>query len=408
MPTDREKRLLFVPGFFADTYNVIERRYVALHASLRDRLEMVWCLPPEDPEQWIWAHPDRKGEEPTILGHLRDLEAEVLRIPVHKPSFLRRVRLFKELFAREHFDGVYAVFGPRLAPLYAAKKSGLTTIWDAAWNSLAPGHYCRLAKKIFYRRYIDYYVASTNDVADNLVSNGIRRDRMMVRWNAIDFSTIPDVDEAAARARIRAELGLPPDAEVIVQLTSFRPVKNVAMVARVLRKLRDRRSNVFWLLVGEDGPHRGAVLKLAQELGVSDYLICPGHRRDIWDLNAAADVVALTSLQEGLPNALLEGMSMRRPIVTTRANSLDAFIEDGVVGHVVDDNDVEAFANRLTRLLDDPELRKQMGSAGRAKVERDCNIDRWCERVGGFLCQALGVEANRPAEPVLCASSTES
>jgi glycosyltransferase involved in cell wall biosynthesis len=388
------KRLLFVPGFSADTFHAIQKRYVALDRHLRGRLEFIWCLPPDDPDQWRWQDPARRGETPGILRAVQESQGQIVRLPVHRGSFWRRVRDFRRVLTELRCDGLYAMFHKRFAPLYAGRTAGVTTIWDAAWNSLVPPGRQRFLKKFFYRRYIDYFAAATPFIADNLVSNGIGRERVFVRWNALELDKVPAVDAAEARRRIRAELGLPGNSDVILQVTSFLRCKNVPMAVRVLKLLLATRPNAYWLLVGEDGPDLPRVRALAERAGVTSRLIITGHRRDIWDLMAASDAVALTSCQEGLATCLIEAMAARRPVVTTRCNGPECVVADGQNGYVVELDDDATFAARLAQLLRDPALRSAIGDRGRSRVEREFDMPRWCASLGDFLCDCL---ERRPA-----------
>jgi glycosyltransferase involved in cell wall biosynthesis len=383
------KRMLFVPGFSADTYHSIQKRYVALAYALRGCIDMVWCLPPDDPAEWVWADPARWGESSELLSAVRGGDFEIVRLPIHSHSPLYRIRRFQRLLATGRFDGVYTLFTNRFAPLYAAKSAGVTTIWDSAWNSLARPHRHRFIKKLFYRRYIDYFAAATPIIAANLIANGIAEDRVFVRWSALDLTKVPEVDEARARVRIREELSLPREAELVLQFTSFLPSKNVHMAIRALGQLAATHADVRWIFAGERGPQTRSARELAVELGVAELAVFTGHRHDTWDLLAAADIIALTSRQDGLPNSLLEGMAARRPVVATYADGPECIVRDGENGFLVPCDDHVMFAKRVGELLHNPALRARMGAEGRERVERDFAMEPWCRRMRGFLVGCL-------------------
>ncbi len=394
------KRLLFVPGFTADTYNSIQRRYVALTRHLRGRLDLTWCLPPDDPDEWIWADPRRRGQTPDIVAALSEIAATVVRLPIHRGSPWNRARRFRHLLAKGDFAGVYAAFAHRFPPLYAGKRAEVTTIWDAAWNSLEPPHRLVRAKAMFYRRYIERFVAATPLIADSLRAHGIGEARIFVRWSAIDTHDLPRLAQEAARRSVLADLALPADARIVLQLTSYLPSKNTAMAVRVMNRLKDRVPALYWLLAGEDGPETSAVRELAQKLDVRDRMVMLGHRRDVWSLMASADAVAMTSRQDGLPNALLEAMASRRPIVSTRAQGPEYLVRDGENGFLVNGDDDLSFAECLVRLLENRSLAESMGRSGYQRLERDFTMQRWCERLGDHLCECLEGEAERGTRPM--------
>jgi len=124
------------------------------------------------------------------------------------------------------------------------------------------------------------------------------------------------------------------------------------------------------LVVG-DGPERASLEAHAGRLGLlPDGLKFhgPADPNDIPRLMAAADILALTSDYEGLPNVILEAMAARLPVVTTPAGDAAAVVEDGIGGFVVPFDALDELADRLTRLTRSPALRHELGEAGYERV----------------------------------------
>jgi len=94
---------------------------------------------------------------------------------------------------------------------------------------------------------------------------------------------------------------------------------------------------------------------------------------------AAMDVLVLPSAREGLPVSLLEGASMRLPIVGTRVTGIVDAVTDGETGTLVPAGDVDALREAISRYLGDPSLRRQHGDAGRERALRLFQRDRICE-----------------------------
>lgn len=74
---------------------------------------------------------------------------------------------------------------------------------------------------------------------------------------------------------------------------------------------------------------------------------------------------------EGFPNAIMEAAAMQLPVVASRVVGCVDGVEEGVTGAVVPPHDADALAAGIRAYLDDPELRRQHGRAGRARVVRD-------------------------------------
>ncbi len=85
---------------------------------------------------------------------------------------------------------------------------------------------------------------------------------------------------------------------------------------------------------------------------------------------AAADVIVCSSEFESYGMVNVEAMASGKPVVSTRRGGPSETVVDGETGYLVDAGDAEALANRVIALLRDPDLRKRMGAAGRARVER--------------------------------------
>jgi glycosyltransferase involved in cell wall biosynthesis len=108
----------------------------------------------------------------------------------------------------------------------------------------------------------------------------------------------------------------------------------------------------------------------AAALGLLPDGVCfTGQRADVPALLDGSGVFVLTSDHEGFPNVLLEAMAARLPVVTTPAGDAADLVEDGRTGFVVDFGDKKKLVERIERLTDSPDLRRELGEAGRKRVE---------------------------------------
>lgn len=153
---------------------------------------------------------------------------------------------------------------------------------------------------------------------------------------------------------------------------------------RFLRALADARARnvqIHGLLVG-DGPERQRLETLAYSLGLQPQGITfLGERHDVPTLLTGADLLVLTSDNEGFPNVILEAMAAALPIVTTPAGDAGTIVTDSSAGYVVPFSDSIALSQRIITLADHSELRSTMGQAGRARVERDFALTGMASRL---------------------------
>jgi glycosyltransferase involved in cell wall biosynthesis len=101
-----------------------------------------------------------------------------------------------------------------------------------------------------------------------------------------------------------------------------------------------------------------------------------GARHDIPALLADADFLVHTAEDEGCPNVVLEAMACGRAVVATDAGDLPSLIDNDKTGFIVPRGDESALTNRIATLLNDRELCRRMGEAGRMKAEQAFGLDR--------------------------------
>jgi len=167
------------------------------------------------------------------------------------------------------------------------------------------------------------------------------------------------------------EVGLPPaspepHAAVLGSLGRLDEQKGYELLVEALAEL----PGVTAVVVGE-GPLRGVLEARAAELGVSERLRLPGWSDDARSFLPTFDVFVLPSRYEGFPLSIIEAMLAGLPVVATRVGSVAEAVEDGETGFLVSPGDRTALVAVLRRLLDDPELRRRLGDAGRARARRE-------------------------------------
>jgi len=201
----------------------------------------------------------------------------------------------------------------------------------------------------------------------------------------------------ALRAHVAEEVGLPESAtRTIVNGVAVRPlarervaqpgaarlvsvgrlaaVKNIALLIRAFAPLAARWPQLSLSIVG-DGPERGALEKLAVELGLTGAVHFLGFRSDIDELLAQSDVFVLTSLSEGIPMSILEAMKSGLPVVATRVGGVPATVADGETGVLVDSGDERALTRALATLIEHPRSAQAMGEAGHARAAAQFSVD---------------------------------
>jgi N-acetyl-alpha-D-glucosaminyl L-malate synthase BshA len=164
----------------------------------------------------------------------------------------------------------------------------------------------------------------------------------------------------------------------IVHVSNFRPVKRVDDVVAVFARVRATRPARL-VLVG-DGPERPRIEAAIAARGLADDVQLLGEQIDLPAVLRAGDVFLLPSETESFGLAALEALACGVPVVASAVGGLPEVIPEGHVGFLRPLGDVVAMADAVTRLLDDPALRQEMGAAARRLAETRYRLDPAVDR----------------------------
>jgi glycosyltransferase involved in cell wall biosynthesis len=190
--------------------------------------------------------------------------------------------------------------------------------------------------------------------------------------SGIDLSRFPA--RIASAGEIKASLGFPPDAPMVVSVGNLKPQKNAPDFLRAASLVIDEVPGARFLFIG-DGPMRASLEASARSPSLGGRVVFAGWRRDVPEILASADAFVLTSLWEGLPRSLVEAMRTGLPCACYATDGVSDIVEDGVNGFVVPRGDSRALAGRVRRLLQDPGLRQRLGRAAAASIGAEFDID---------------------------------
>ena len=145
--------------------------------------------------------------------------------------------------------------------------------------------------------------------------------------------------------------------------------------ARLLRASGLRARCVVVGMVDQENPAGISAMQLraCQKEGVVQWW---GHRDDMPNVLASAQIVVLPSYREGFPKVLLEAAACARPLVATDVPGCRAIVKDGINGFLVSPKDPISLCQALVKLLQDPALRARMGAQGREIVVKEFSVER--------------------------------
>jgi glycosyltransferase involved in cell wall biosynthesis len=218
--------------------------------------------------------------------------------------------------------------------------------------------------------------------------NFVRRRRVEMIHNFADHQRFT-VAGATARWSTRERLGIDQTAPLLGAIGAIVPQKGLVYLLEALSRVRAIVPDVRLLLVG-DGPagHAAALRAAAQDLGIDDAILHLERRTDVPELLAALDVFVSASLDENLPQSVLEAMAAGIPVVATAVGGVPECVSAEETGLLVPPADGRALAAAIVRLLDDPGARQRLGAAGRRRVQEYFAPETQVPRIEAVLSRA--------------------
>lgn len=198
------------------------------------------------------------------------------------------------------------------------------------------------------------------------------RERIHLAYHGLDLDRIPDPPPIPAD-----------DAPVILAIGRLIEKKGFPHLVRAAGRLKTAGHRFELRFLG-DGPGRAALESLARELDLRDEVTFLGARPnvEVFQQMASARVIAAPSIvtpegdMDGLPNVILEAMSMARPVVGSRISGISEVVIPGETGFLSDPGDAEQLAAKLGVLLEDLALAQALGRNARALVVEQFDVRR--------------------------------
>lgn len=213
------------------------------------------------------------------------------------------------------------------------------------------------------RRWADAYIALTAEMEEELLEEGFPRSKVFRMDNGINADEfLPPENKELAKAALNLS-----NRTVIVYVGRLVPMKSLPVLLAAFERALKVDQSLHLLLLGQ-GAERKSLEALSENLDIRSQVTFVGDVNDVKPYLQAADIFALPSLSEGLPNSLLEAMSMGLACLATRiAGSRDA-LENGACGILVEPNNVDQLAEALIRLAADKNEVKRLGMLARQRI----------------------------------------
>jgi glycosyltransferase involved in cell wall biosynthesis len=292
-------------------------------------------------------------------------------------------------------DVIHAVSYP--ASLYAAVAAARTAtpqIWhEHNIKRLHP------VNKFIYRRVADtcrWVIGPSDAVTHNLGRAGIDASKLRTVYNGIDLSRFQGEQTDRVTA-IRQTLGVTGSERAVGLFGQMLPYNgHRTLIAAAPRVLQAHPGTRFYLVGAlENPPYEQALQALIASHGLSGCFTFTGWRQDVQDIVGAMDVVVVaTTTPEPAALMLMEAMAMKRPVVGSNTGGTPEIIVHGETGLLFTPGDSAQLAEAIGQILMSPDLARRLGTAGRARVERDFDQQRHVETMLELYARAASTQGH--------------
>jgi glycosyltransferase involved in cell wall biosynthesis len=219
-----------------------------------------------------------------------------------------------------------------------------------------------------------------------LLRRGVQPGRLCVIQNALGTVTAP---KQWQRSAARRALLLSDATAAVLSVGRLSSEKGVADLLRAFAVLAKDEPRRCMLVIVGDGPERKNLENLAQELRIAECTRFAGHVADPSLFYAAADVLAIPSLSEGAPYALLEALAAGLPVVATAVGGIPEMVSDGINAVLVPPRKPETLASAIAGLLHDPDLAGHLVAAGKRRVAGEFASQVRADRLLGLYSEVI-------------------
>ena len=266
--------------------------------------------------------------------------------------------------------------------ILAAKLAGVKSVRTRHLS--APINSSRLN---FINELADYIITTGEGVRCAMIANNrIKPQRIISIPTGIDESVFNPAlyDKSASRA----EFGLPKDALIIGSLGVLRSVKNQQMLLEAVLKLHSKHENICLVLAG-DGPKKGDLQRFIDENAMSSYAKLLGHTSNPAKFLAALDIFALSSKNEGVPQALAQALFMHLPSLSSNVGSVSDLCDED--NFILYENNLDALISALDRLISNKSLLESMRKNPQIFVRYNFAREKMCEKIKAVYAKLLAI-----------------
>lgn len=297
-------------------------------------------------------------------------KVRLLELPGRAPSrsfidFIKDVNWLSGLIETGGFDIIHSSRATAHLLVALANRKRLPLLHLRGGAKRPYGH---PGNRLLYRRLTDGVIVSSGRVEEWVIRRlkvpPERVHRILSPVNVEQYKSAPP------DPGLRAELGLPATAPVVLKIARLAPVKGHHILLEAMASVHNEFPQAKLVLVGNPWAGQpGELMEQARRLGLADSVIFTGRRADVTRFLACATVCVSSSIgSEENSRAVSEYMASGHPVVASAVGVIPELVVDGKTGFLVPHSNVPALADGLLKILRNPEEARRMGMAGRKRA----------------------------------------
>ena len=332
------------------------------------------------------------GPEGTLIPRARAYGYEVVELS----GLVRNLRPAADRRAMRDFADMLKVWKPGLVHTHsgkagvlgraAAARAGVPAIHTVHGPSFHPfqnpvSRALFIAAERWAAKRTAHFISVADAMTDQYVAAGVApRDQFTTIRSGMDVDAF--LTPPGGSGELRAKFGFGEGDVVAAKIARLSDLKGQTYLLDAAARLKTSHPRLKYLLVG-DGPLRGELERRVAAKGLENAVKFAGlvPADEVPEHVHAADLVVHTSLREGLPRVLPQGLIAGKPVVAFDADGAKEVCLTGETGFLIPPRDVPALAEALAVLAADAGLRRRLGAEGRRRFADDFRTETMVRRI---------------------------
>jgi glycosyltransferase involved in cell wall biosynthesis len=269
-----------------------------------------------------------------------------------------------------HFHGASIPLITTLPFLKILKKKVIAKVSSAKLGIEAGSFYGRYGflGKFFISllKNVNVFVAISNEIEEGLICEGYDKNRIHRIPNFVDLTLFhPGYERSGLN-------------KTIVFSGALERRKGVHILLEAWKTIHKEFPDVHLIILG-DGPEKAYLHAMAKDLNISDSITFKGQVNNVTDYLHNAYIFVLPSLQEGLPNSLLEAMACGLPVIASKIGGVIDIVENGRSGILFEPGNISDLTYAIRTLLENDEVRNKLRTEAVKRIAEKFSIDRIAE-----------------------------